>query len=109
MRSMRVDYLGVGRCDNGAAELGGGGILAPFSLSGRDNSTIRKLSKITHQMCLSNTLDFTQIPYLNTQTRLKKVNLQVTYIYTLEIIYIYIYLFILIHKHIFVFKKVLDS
>lgn len=25
MRSMRVDYLGVGRCDNGAAELGGGG------------------------------------------------------------------------------------
>ena len=49
-----------------------GGILAQFSLSGRDNSTIRKLSKITHQMCLSNTLDFTQIPYLNTQSRFEK-------------------------------------
>lgn len=49
----------------------GGGILAQFSLSGRDNSTIRKLSKITHQMCLSNTLDLT-FPHLNTQTRFEK-------------------------------------
>ena len=94
---------------------GGGGILAQFCLSGRDNSTIRKLSKITHQMCLSNTLDFV-FPYLNTQTRFEKGEFAGDiHFYTgfCKCIYIYIYIYLLIykkhnHKHIFVFEEVLN-
>lgn len=79
MRSMRVDCLGVGRCENGGCWIGGGGIFSTvLSKWERDNSTIRKLS--TPIKCALQIRLILLSPILTHKLGSKKVNLQVIYI-----------------------------